>query len=98
MMTRTLYAVLFFASAAAPTFAQEARWQLQNSGVTNDLGSVSLVNDQLGFAVGNKGIILRTKDGGKNGQTVLEAAKEGREWNYVQFSDPRTGWCADNPP
>jgi photosystem II stability/assembly factor-like uncharacterized protein len=94
MTTRILYVALIVAFASPPSFAQEPRWQVQKSGVTNDLRSVSFVNDQLGFAAGSQGIILRTKDGGKNWLTVLEAAKDASTLDYIQFTDAKSGWGA----
>jgi photosystem II stability/assembly factor-like uncharacterized protein len=94
MTTRILYVALIVAFASPPSFAQEPRWQVQNSGVTSDLGSVSFVNDQLGFAAGSNGIILRTKDGGKKWQTVLEDAKKVGNLGYIQFTDAKNGWGA----
>ncbi len=94
MKTRTLTAVLILALASSPNFGQDPRWQLQASGVTNDLSSISFVSDQLGLAAGSQGIILRTKDGGKNWQTVLEPVKRSRALDYIQFTDAKNGWAA----
>jgi len=55
-----------------PAFAQEG-WQWINpSPQGNDLNGVSFVDDNLGMAVGNAGMILKTTDGGQT-WTILES-------------------------
>ncbi|HEY5533426.1 MAG TPA: hypothetical protein VIL99_00590 [Ignavibacteria bacterium] len=43
-----------------------AQRSLQTSGINSSLYSVHFVNNNLGFAVGDSGIILKTIDGGTN--------------------------------
>ena len=40
-------------------------WEVQKSGVEDDLRSVTFINDKLGWAVGAANTIIATTDGGK---------------------------------
>ncbi len=52
------------------------RWDVQKSGVNDDLWGVSFVNRQVGYAVGEANTLLKTTDGG-NTWTALMERKEG---------------------
>ena len=56
---------------------------------------MTFVNDNLGFAVGNAGAIIRTKDGGDTWE-YRRRNQENKvtEWlTNVQFIDENIGWC-----
>lgn len=64
-------------------------WVRQNSGTTADLYGVHFINDHEGYAVGDSGVFLKTKDNGLNwskkslGDYVFRA---------VQFIDSSNGY------
>jgi photosystem II stability/assembly factor-like uncharacterized protein len=68
------------------------RWDVQKSGVNDDLLSVSFVNRQLGYAGGKHNTILKTTDGGATWTRLLEA-KESPDILSVMFSSPTDGWA-----
>jgi len=71
-----------------------ARWDVQQSGVTDDLLSVCFVDDQLGFASGRENTIMRTTDGGRSWQRLLERDDHGSQFNQVIFTGRNEGWVA----
>jgi photosystem II stability/assembly factor-like uncharacterized protein len=75
---------------AAP--AEPGRWEVQTSGVTDDLRDVTFVTDQLGWAVGHRNTILRTTDGGKTWKRLLPRDEKGPDFRDVLFVGPKEGW------
>src|SRR5262249_50638123 len=71
-----------------------ARWDVQQSGVTDELLSVCFVDDQVGFASGKGNTLIRTTDGGKTWQRMLEADQRGYQFDQVIFTSRREGWAA----
>ena len=89
----------------ASGFAKE--WQLQKIPDTAqglDLRATSFVDSRHGFAVGEKGVVLTTADGGQTWKDLTaglrQAAEEylsgpvNIELDSVMFIDAETGWCA----
>ena len=69
-----------------------AGWSAQTSGVMTDLTSVSFPEGtQVGYAVGNEGVILKTTDGG--GTWVQQTSGTGSGLYAVSFQNNSTG-CA----
>lgn len=68
-------------------------WEVQNSGVKDNLNGVTFVNDQLGWAVGRNNTILHTADGGKTWKRQLERKEGGSEFAAVLFTSPTEGWA-----
>src|SRR3954449_2022686 len=70
-----------FTAAALPAVAAAApavyRWEPQTSGVTARLRGVSAISEQVAWASGAQGTVLRTADGGATWQklTIPDAAK-----------------------
>lgn len=56
------------------------------------LRSVHFIDHDFGWAVGDRGTILRTEDGGRNWQSI--SSPRDIIWTNVQFIDDRTGWIA----
>jgi len=56
---------------------------------------LTFVNDNLGFAVGNAGAIIRTEDGGDtwNYRRRNQENKVSEWFTRVQFIDENVGWC-----
>ena len=78
--------------AEKPTAANVARWDLQQSGVQDDLIDVCFVNANEGWAVGRASTILHTRDGGKSWTRAIERRADGHEFTSVIFSSPTEGW------
>jgi photosystem II stability/assembly factor-like uncharacterized protein len=71
--------------------AQNFTWTPQNSGTTEKLTDVYFVDNLNGWAVGEKGIIVHTADGGQNWTTQRSGTSE--ILRAVFFIDARTGWA-----
>jgi photosystem II stability/assembly factor-like uncharacterized protein len=68
----------------------QSGWFQQYSGTNHTLNSVYFLNDQTGYVVGEKGVVLKTSNGGNNwsnifNQTIYDAS-------CVYFSNISTGW------
>jgi photosystem II stability/assembly factor-like uncharacterized protein len=72
------------------TSARGAEWQRQPTGTFAWLHSVFFVNGQMGWAVGGKGALLSTADGGATWE--LKARPTEDALRDLFFSDPETGW------
>lgn len=60
--------------------------------VKDRLNSVFFIDDSHGWAVGDNGTVIATKDGGKHWQR--QSSNTGVWLNRVHFSDSRHGWAA----
>ena len=72
-----------------------ARWDIQRSGVTDDLTAVWFVNDNLGFAVGKNSTIIRTSDGGKTWKRLIERRESGPWYEQIVFTSEKEGWARE---
>ena len=70
---------------------QEGRRGRPPSGIPDHLNSVAFVNAQTGWAVGGKGIIVHTEDGGKTWNEQTSGTKN--VLNSVAFLDAQCGWA-----
>lgn len=70
------------------------RWEMQPSGVKNELYAVCFADAQQGWAVGRLGVILHTADGGRRWE-VQQRATPDRETNLlnVHFVNREKGWA-----
>jgi gliding motility-associated-like protein len=66
-------------------------WQFQPSGVASYLEDIDFVNEEVGFAVGDGGIILGTTNGGIEWQPQLSGVTENL--TGVQFASENNGWA-----
>ena len=72
-------------------------WSLQTSGTTNDLNSVSVVNDSTVWVVGAQGanpvyaVILKTTNGGLTWNSINSLVVG--DLDVVQFMDENLGWA-----
>ena len=73
----------------APSYV--ARWDAQNSGVTDNLCSVFFFDPQTGWAAGENNTVLKTTDGGATWKRMTERTESGRCAEIV-FSDANNGW------
>ncbi len=65
-------------------------WSLQNSKTRLALFNADFRNDEEGYAVGEKGLILRTENGGVNWQRV--PVSHSANLMRVDFADDKNGW------
>ena len=70
--------------------ASAGRWEIQDSGVENTLLDVTFVDDMHGWAIGERGVIISTTDGG-NTWTRQSSGYE-LTLNGVEFTDESNGW------
>ena len=81
------------AAPAKPPATLAARWEVQQSGVEDDLLDVCFVNAEVGWAVGKANTILRTRDGGETWTRAVERRERGGyEFTDVVFTSPAEGW------
>jgi photosystem II stability/assembly factor-like uncharacterized protein len=66
------------------------QWTLQNSNTTNELYGISFSDSIHGWAVGNNGTILKTKDGGIN--WISSNSPISTILTSVSFCDTMNGW------
>ncbi len=97
MKSRNLFAAFgAVVLVSAPVWAQETgKWEVQNSGVKDDLHAVTFLSDKVGIAVGANKTVLKTADGGKTWKRVVESEK-GVSLNQVSFATAKLGWATSS--
>ncbi len=88
---RKFYCILIAMLAVNGAMAQ---WVLQNSGTTKNLNSVYFTDENIGYAVGDSGTILKTPDGGAN-WSVLNSGSDA-DFLCVFFTEAHTGYTVGN--
>ena len=88
-MKKLLQTLFFFLLAAQICFAQ---WYPQNSGTTKNLNDVVFIDANVGIAVGDSGIILRTTNGGSLWSVV--PTNDYNKLTSVSFVDGGNGWVS----
>jgi|GEM_PF-877336 len=87
---RFLYLTLITILCSVGNYSQNWSWQNPRP-QGNFLSSVRFINEEMGWAVGYTGTILKTTDGGDN---WLPKQSGTNEWLYsVQFIDANIGWA-----
>ena len=76
---------------AAPALASQGYWQVLSSGTAQDLHSVFFVDQSVGWAVGNGGVILATTTGGISWQAQTSGTTA--DLLSVAFADANHGWA-----
>jgi photosystem II stability/assembly factor-like uncharacterized protein len=69
-----------------------ARWDLQSSGVDDDLTGVFFIDSERGWAIGKNNTIIATRDGGKNWRRLMERDEHGQSFEDVVFTSKTDGW------
>ena len=87
--------VAAIALAASPGARAATGWQSQQSGVTVALNSVSAVDANTAWAVGDNSTILKTIDGGTT--WLPQATPSSLDLVGVKAIDAKTAWAAANP-
>ncbi len=66
-------------------------WEMQETGKEDILEDIFFLDDSVGWAVGENGIILHTTNGGKKWEEQKSGTSE--TLRSVQFADKHTGWA-----
>jgi photosystem II stability/assembly factor-like uncharacterized protein len=82
------------ASASQVEIREEPRWDLQPSGVTDDLRAVNFVSPTVGWAVGSNNTIIKTTDGGWTWQRQVERREGGPDFREVSMISENVGWVS----
>ncbi len=69
-------------------------WEVQNSGVGDDLYAVTFVDHRAAVAVGANSTVLKTPDGGQTWKRAVERRQGGDTFDQVLFSGTLEGWAA----
>jgi len=72
--------------------AQNFNWTTQSSGTDATLNDVQFLDNMTGWAVGNRGTIVATVDGGNT--WIAQTSGTDRKLRSVFFLDQDTGWIA----
>ena len=78
--------------------APEVQWSSLTTGVTARLRGVSAVNDQVVWASGTSGTVIRTADGGKTWRTLTVPSAEKLDFRDVDAIDERTAFVLSIGP
>lgn len=70
---------------------QPNNWSVQHSGTGAHLQSVFFLNENLGWAAGEFGVILKTTNGGSS--WVPQISGVSQRLNWIRFTDPNNGWA-----
>jgi photosystem II stability/assembly factor-like uncharacterized protein len=71
-------------------FSQE--WKMQHPSGISGVRDLCFINDSMGWAVGNLGMVLKTSDGGINWVKQIIDSKQNLYGTF--FIDEKTGWIA----
>ena len=85
-MQVVLLAVLLASAAAEP------RWTFQDSGTSERLRGVSVVSSKVAWASGNKGMVLRTVDGGATWSRLVVPEAGDRDFRDIEAFDHATAY------
>ena len=89
-MNKALTSVLLVLLVAATAFAQAGSWARQPAGTMAWLHSIFFIDQNKGWAVGSKGTLLQTLDGGNNwkprGASTDDVVRD------IFFIDEKNGW------
>lgn len=86
MYTVVLVASLLTQAANVPT------WTVQNSGVSERLRGVGAVSAKVAWASGNKGTVVRTRDGGATWERLTVPGAEDLDFRDIEAIDDTTAY------
>ena len=89
-MTTVPASLLLLLLVAWPAVAQTGTWARQRTGTMSWLHSVFFLDQQRGWAVGSKGTLLHTVDGGNNWQQQAVSTED--VVRDIFFTDEQNGW------
>lgn len=67
-----------------------AQWSKLSTGTTKDLKTIHFINNDLGFAAGKDGVLIKTSNGGSNWTAINTATT--KEIKSIFFIDANNGW------
>lgn len=85
-----IFSSLFVLILAFNSYSQTAKIQLLQSGNGVSLRGLSIVNDQIIWASGNKGSVARSTNGGKDFEWIKVAGYEKRDFRDIEAFDKNT--------
>jgi photosystem II stability/assembly factor-like uncharacterized protein len=85
-----LFVSFLLIAAAASALAQANAWKKQTTGTLAWLHSVFFLDQNRGWAVGSKGALLATEDGGRTWKIKPRPSED--VLRDIYFSDERNGW------
>lgn len=85
-----LVCTLFLASCATEKVQRTPVWQNQDSGVTAGLRGLSSVSENVAWASGSGGTVIRTVDGGKNWEEVSVPGADTIQFRDIEGFDENT--------
>ncbi len=88
---RLLVALGFLLMLPSAAFAAGGGWQVETAGTTQDLSGVVSTDDVHGWAVGDGGTIVSTRDGGTT--WTAQPSNTTQNLQAVVFSDGTHGWA-----
>jgi photosystem II stability/assembly factor-like uncharacterized protein len=86
-MRNLLLAIIFLFTVSSQVLSQ---WIPQNSGTTNRFMTCFFLDDNLGWAAGNLGTIVKTTNGGQN--WTSQSISTTDHIHSIFFTDPLNGW------
>ena len=86
-MRNLLLAIIFLFTLSAQIFSQ---WIPQNSGTTNRFMTCFFLDENIGWAAGNFGTIVKTTNGGQN--WTSQSISTTDHIHSIFFTDPLNGW------
>ena len=89
-MTKLPKSILLLLLVATSAFAQSGTWARQRSGSMAWLHSVFFLDQNRGWAVGSKGVLLQTLDGGNT--WTMRSSSTDDHVRDIYFIDERNGW------
>jgi photosystem II stability/assembly factor-like uncharacterized protein len=82
------------AAGGQPEVREEPRWDVQPSGVNDDLKDVTFISPLIGWAVGSNNTIIKTTDGGWTWQRQVERRENGPDFREVTMVNENEGWVS----
>lgn len=73
-------------------YVQSVQWLGQTSGVDTDLNAIAALDSQRAFVVGDRGVVLKTLDGGMTWQRLSSDLFQDEDLQDVEFFDALNGW------
>lgn len=92
-----LFLCLFLMCCCLPS-AASAQWQEQQSGVDVQLRGISAVSENVAWASGGSGTVLRTIDGGKNWSKLSIDGADKLDFRNIRAFDDKTAYAMSIGP
>lgn len=81
-----------FLIALFTSFCTFGQWKIQNTGTTASFRSLAVVNKNVVWAGGSRGVVLKTTNGGKNWEVLNVKNADSLEFRGIAAFDAKTAW------